>query len=160
LINNLAELKSRLFFEWIERSIIIVRKESEKVDTFNDAWFAGILAWAVPGAGHLWLGSMGRGVLLGGSVWVLLILGLTMGGHLFDIFDVSNSNAGILSQLFGIFNIGVGLIYVVLWTAGLGLTGFAERATFEYGNTFLIVAGLLNYLCVLDAFDIGAKRKL
>jgi len=31
--------------------------------------------------------------------------------------------------------------------------------TYEYGNTFLLVAGLLNYLVMLDAFDIAAGRK-
>jgi hypothetical protein len=29
----------------------------------------------------------------------------------------------------------------------------------QYGNTFMIVAGLLNALVVLDAFDIGMGRK-
>ena len=32
-------------------------------------------------------------------------------------------------------------------------------ATYEYGNTYLIVAGLLNFLVILDAFDIGKGRK-
>jgi hypothetical protein len=32
-------------------------------------------------------------------------------------------------------------------------------ATYEYGNTFLIVAGLLNTLAVLDVFDLGMGRK-
>ena len=31
--------------------------------------------------------------------------------------------------------------------------------TYEYGNTFLIVAGLLNALVVIDAFDIAMGRK-
>jgi len=35
----------------------------------------------------------------------------------------------------------------------------AARATYEYGNTFLLIAGLLNYLTMLDAFDIAAGRK-
>ena len=37
--------------------------------------------------------------------------------------------------------------------------GEVTAATFEYGNTFLIVAGLLNFLVVLDAFDIAMGRK-
>ncbi len=31
--------------------------------------------------------------------------------------------------------------------------------TYEYGNAFLIVAGLLNMLVVLDAWDIAVGRK-
>jgi hypothetical protein len=45
---------------------------------------------------------------------------------------------------------------------GIGFTDdpvHAARATYEYGNTFLLIAGLLNYLCMLDAFDISAGRK-
>ena len=32
-------------------------------------------------------------------------------------------------------------------------------ATYEHGNTFLVVAGLLNVLVVLDACDIARGRK-
>ena len=37
--------------------------------------------------------------------------------------------------------------------------GTVTAATWEYGNTFMIVAGLLNSLIVLDAFDIAMGRK-
>ena len=37
--------------------------------------------------------------------------------------------------------------------------GRVTAATFEYGNAFLIVAGLLNMLVVLDAFDVAQGRK-
>ena len=40
-----------------------------------------------------------------------------------------------------------------------GGAGIVTAPTFEYGNTFLIVAGLLNCLVVLDAFDIAMGRK-
>ena len=33
------------------------------------------------------------------------------------------------------------------------------RNTFEYGSTFTEVAGLLNILVALDAFDLAAGRK-
>jgi hypothetical protein len=41
---------------------------------------------------------------------------------------------------------------------GLG-KGVVTAATYEYGNTFIIVAGLLNTLIVLDAYDIALGRK-
>ena len=37
--------------------------------------------------------------------------------------------------------------------------GEVTATTYEYGNTFLIVAGLLNFLVILDAFDIAMGRK-
>ena len=122
----------------------------------TEAWIAGALAWAVPGAGHVWQGRVWRGLLLCGAVWAMFATGFLLGGHLFDITSLSN---GPLSPVFGFCNLGVGLLYIVCWMANAGFAEYAERATFEYGNTFLIVAGLLNYLVLLDAFDIGAKRK-
>jgi hypothetical protein len=54
------------------------------------------------------------------------------------------------------------VLYLVCWFFGVGFAddpAHAARATYEYGNMFLLVAGLLNYLVMLDAFDISAGRK-
>ena len=59
-------------------------------------------------------------------------------------------------------NLGSGLLYLACWVLGVGFSDdpeLAARATYEYGTTFLLIAGLLNYLCMLDAFDISAGRK-
>ncbi len=59
-------------------------------------------------------------------------------------------------------NLGTGALYIVSWLLGIGFADDpvqAARATYEYGNTFLLIAGLLNYLTMLDAFDIAAGRK-
>ena len=37
--------------------------------------------------------------------------------------------------------------------------GVVTAATDEYCNTFMFVAGLLNFVVILDAFDIGMGRK-
>ena len=121
------------------------------------AWLAGCLAWLVPGAGHIWQKRPLQGLLLGGAVWTMFATGLALGGHLYDIYDTSD---GALSRVFGFFNLGTGALYITRWMLGAGFTEYAERATFEYGNTFLMVAGLLNYLAMLDAFDIKSGRKL
>ena len=55
-----------------------------------------------------------------------------------------------------------GALYLVCWLFDYGFAddpAQAARATYEYGNTFLLIAGLLNYLTMLDAFDIAAGRK-
>lgn len=121
------------------------------------AWGMGVLAWLIPGAGHLAQGFWARGLLLGGSVWALVVIGLSyLGGHLHYL---PKPGAGLLWHLFGLCNLGTGLFYLVCWTIGAGFTEYAERATFEYGKIFLVVAGLLNCLAMLDAFDIAARRK-
>ena len=37
--------------------------------------------------------------------------------------------------------------------------GDVRAVTYEYGNAFLIVAGLLNLLVVIDAYDVAHGRK-
>ena len=59
-------------------------------------------------------------------------------------------------------NLGTGALYIISWLLGYGFADDpvqAARATYEYGNTFLLIAGLMNYLTMLDAFDIAAGRK-
>jgi hypothetical protein len=34
-----------------------------------------------------------------------------------------------------------------------------RAVTYEYGNAFLIVSGLLNLLVIIDAYDIAMGRK-
>jgi hypothetical protein len=59
-------------------------------------------------------------------------------------------------------NLGSGALYIVFWLMGVGFADDpqqAARATYEYGNHLLLIAGLMNYLNLLDAFDIAAGRK-
>jgi uncharacterized protein DUF6677 len=121
------------------------------------AWLAGALTWAVPGAGHLLIGKTTRGLILGGVVLLMFALGMLLGGHLYG--SHSSADIGLLAYVYGFCNLGLGLAYAVCLWVGVGLTDQAARATAEYGNVFLIIAGLLNYLSMLDAFDIAAGRK-
>ena len=52
----------------------------------------------------------------------------------------------------------MGLPYFLARLLDLG-SGLVTAVTYEYGNTFLMTAGLLNFLIVLDAFDIAMGRK-
>ena len=126
------------------------------------AWLIGGLAWAVPGSGHLWQGRWGRALLLGGAVWVMFIAGILLGGHLFSMGGQEEGASALLRLPPMIANLGSGILYIYCWATDTGFAEGAEqaaRATFEYGNTFLLVSGLLNYLAMLDAFDIAAGRK-
>lgn len=120
------------------------------------AWLAALTGWLIPGLGHVIQGRVLRGVLIGATVLTTFIIGASLGGHLYGLFDTSE---GLLSSLFGFCDLGSGLIYLASKLAGIAVTEQAERATAEYGNIFLMVAGLLNFMLALDAFDIGAGRK-
>ncbi len=125
------------------------------------AWLVGAAAWFFPGAGHLMLKKWGRAAMMGGAVWLCFFLGLAMGGHMFDL-STGQGSSTLLQVPPMIANLGTGVPYIVSWLLGSGFADDpqqAARATYEYGNTFLLIAGLLNYLTMLDAFDIAAGRK-
>lgn len=122
----------------------------------------GAAAWFVPGLGHLLQGRWGRALLLGGAVWACFISGFLMGGHLFKFAGSEPGMSGWLQLPPMIGDLGTGLLYIICWVSGFGFANGPQQAalpTFEYGWTLLLVAGLLNYLAMLDAFDIAAGRK-
>lgn len=126
------------------------------------AWLIGTAAWLFPGLGHLLQGRWVRALVLGAAVWACFIGGLWMGGHLFAVSGNEQDSSTLLQIPPMIANLGSGMLYIFCWFFGIGFsddTIHAARATFEYGNTFLLIAGLLNYLAMLDAFDIAAGRK-
>ena len=123
------------------------------------AWLLAVAAWAVPGLGHLLQKKWARALMLGGAVWVMFILGVAIGGHLFRIGPNDQGFSALLQLLPMSANFGAGLLYIGCWLTNTGFAEQAHRVTYEYGNTFLLCAGLLNYLAMLDAFDIAAGRK-
>jgi hypothetical protein len=123
-------------------------------------WLVGIAAWLIPGSGHLILRKWGRAALMGGVVWLCFFLGMAMGGHMFDLSTGQGSSVWLQVPPM-IANLGSGALYIISWLLGIGFADDpqqAARATYEYGNTFLLIAGLLNYLTMLDAFDIAVGR--
>jgi hypothetical protein len=122
----------------------------------------GVAAWAVPGAGHFLQGRWVKGLVVASAVCGMFLIGLLFGGHLFGLNGGGEGSSGLLQLPPMIANLGTGLLYLLCWASNTGFSDaaeFARRATFEYGNTFLLAAGLLNYLAMLDAFDIAAGRK-
>ena len=138
----------------------MVKAERMQVEEVpGTAWLTGLAAWFIPGLGHVLLKRWFRALLMGGAVWLCFFIGLAMGGHLFDL----SGDGWIILQIPPmIANLGQGALYIVSWLIGYGFADDpvrAARATYEYGNTFLLIGGLLNYLNMLDAFDIAAGRK-
>jgi hypothetical protein len=112
-----------------------------------------VAAWAIPGAGHLWLGRRNKGIVFLIALPVMFAMGLALRGRLFP-FDLSDP----LVCLAALAELGIGLTYFVANGLGYGAGG-VRAVTYEYGNAFLIVAGLLNLLVVIDAYDVALGRK-
>lgn len=112
-----------------------------------------LAAWLVPGAGHLWLGRRQKGIVFLVAIPLMFVIGLQLEGSIFP-FQLAEPLvfAGALAEL------NTGLAWLVTQAIGAG-AGTVTATTWEYGNAFMMVAGLLNALIILDAFDIGMGRK-
>ena len=110
-------------------------------------------AWAVPGAGHLWLGRRIRGLLFLAALTSMFAVGLAAKGRLFP-FDFTEPLVGLAAFA----DLGIGLPYLAAGALSQG-AGEVRAVSYEYGNAFLIVAGLLNLLVVVEAYDIALGRK-
>src|SRR5213078_1186350 len=111
------------------------------------------VAWLIPGAGHLMQKRWIRGVLLMVSIVTMFVLGLLMDGRVYRL------NGGDILDILGfIGDVGAGGLYIVTRAMDLG-QGAIAHATADYGTKFLIVAGLLNFISVADAYHIAIGKK-
>lgn len=127
--------------------------EKKAQDNVILASVAAVAAWLVPGLGHLLLRRWGRAVIYFLAVGSLAIVGLALRGNVFspqtgDAFDI----LGFLADL------GSGVFYFASKFVENGGPDVSQAAG-DYGTRFFATAGVLNLLCVLDAYEIGRKRK-
>ena len=114
---------------------------------------AAVLAWLVPGAGHIYLGKRGRGLAFLCVVASALVMGCWLEGRLWQVMP--NQPLSILATLG---SMGMGVAYFVLRYL-TGYEGNILARSFEYGSAFVLTAGLMNLLLVLDAWDIARGKK-
>lgn len=116
-----------------------------------------VLAWLIPGGGHFLLKRPGRGALLLACVASMFLLGLMMRGALFspqtgDILTTVIYVGGFVA------NIMSGIFYLLTNWLGYNQPDVAGHVH-DYGTKFLVAAGLLNILAMVDAFEIAIGRK-
>lgn len=119
------------------------------------AAFAAVLAWLVPGAGHLYLGRRVRAALFVVLIGASFVLGVGLEGKLWQL------DAGEPASFLGLLGtfgcMGLGIPYFLLRFAGY--QGDLLSSGYEYGGAFLLTAGLMNLLLVLDAWDVARGVK-
>ena len=111
------------------------------------------LAWLVPGLGHFLLKRKGRGGILFAAIVGMFLLGIGMQGEFFRV--ASGSYLRTLG-FFGQMCVGLPLPVTRFFGYSGGNPYFVSS---DYGTAFLVAAGMLNVLCVLDAYDIAMGRK-
>jgi hypothetical protein len=121
-------------------------------------WFPVVaLSWLIPGGGHFLLKRPGRGALLAASVLLMFLLGLAMRGAMFqpqtgDVLTTIIYCGGFLG------NLASGLLYLLAIWMGYAQPDIAGHVH-DYGTKFLVAAGLLNVLAMVDAYEIAVKEK-
>src|SRR5579871_3518176 len=114
---------------------------------------APAVGWLIPGAGHMIQKRWIRGLLLFRSIVTLFLLGLGMQGRIYK------ANGGDILDILGfIGDVGAGGLYILTLANEWG-QGAIQFATADYGTKFMIVAGLLNFIAVADAYHIAIGKK-
>lgn len=122
--------------------------------TIPRAVLACLLALLLPGGGHLFLGRRAKGVMLFGALLLLFGLGVAMDARLRLYWGLDD----VLAIVVGLSQAAAGLPYLAARALGFE-DGRVTSVTFDYGNTFTAVAGLLNMLVVLDVWDTALGRR-
>jgi hypothetical protein len=112
-----------------------------------------MLAWLVPGLGHILQKRTVKGIVFFTGILSLLAMGILMKGK---FYDTSVMHPLLLLGFVG--DLGNGLFYLVIRLANLA-AGDIRTVTYHYGTAYMASAGLLNYLVALNAFDIAKGRK-
>jgi uncharacterized protein DUF6677 len=118
------------------------------------AWIAVLLAWVFPGLGHFYLGRRTRALLYATLVTLTFVFGLSFQGRL---YSPEQGAPLTLLATFAVF--GSGLLNIAGRLLVENPRGAILAVTYEYGCAFLLTAGLMNLLLMLDAYDIAVGRK-
>jgi hypothetical protein len=115
---------------------------------------AALLAWIVPGLGHYYLGRRRTGILFAIIVTVCFVLGLSFEGRL---YTVEQGQPLTILATFAVY--GAGILNIAARTLSSNVGGTVLAPTYEYGCAYILTAGLMNLLLMLDAWDIATGKK-
>ena len=124
-----------------------------------------LLSWLLPGSGHFVLKKRTKALVFFSGILLLLVLGIIMEGKFFLPYTETSNNYGAVQRQFHpllilgfLGDLGLGLFNLAVNFLGLA-KGNIESVTYHYGTTYMVSAGLLNYLVALNAFDIARREK-
>lgn len=117
-----------------------------------------LVGWLIPGGGHFLLGRRGRGAIVFATVLAAFLIGMLLRGPMFH----PSSTGDLLSRLIQaggfVGDLAAGLPYFLSVWLGYGPPDLAGHDP-DYGSKFLVAAGLLNILGMVDAYEIATRQK-
>jgi hypothetical protein len=116
------------------------------------------LAWLVPGAGHLLLGKRGRAITIFATVVVTFVIGLLLRGPMFTPGGPGDILSRLIQYAGFIGDVAAGFLYFLATWFGYAPPDQATHSA-DYGSKFLVAAGLLNILAMVDAYEIVTGQK-
>jgi hypothetical protein len=124
----------------------------------DNGFLIGLAAWLFPGAGHALKGEWVKAGVVGGVIWIMFVVAILSGGAYYPGLEWEEGQLLYLLNIFARLGnvLGAGISWMLSMTP---VPNVAEWATFEYGGRFLEVAGLLNYLAVIDAVDFSERAE-
>lgn len=129
-------------------------REAAIPESRRPAILATALAWLVPGLGHYYLGRRRTGLAFAAIVTAAFLAGLSFQGRLYTI---EPGQPLTILATFAVFGSGLLNLAARLFSDNPG--GAILSPTYEYGCAYLLTAGLMNLLLVLDAWDIATGKK-
>jgi hypothetical protein len=132
--------------------------EKVKANVSPGKWIPAVLVgWLIPGGGHVLLKRPARGGIIAACVVCMYLLGLMMRGALFmpradDLLTAVIYYGGFLGNAMS------GILYFLTVWLGYAQPDMAG-AVHDYGAKFLVAAGLLNVLGMVDAYEIATGQK-
>ena len=131
-----------------------VEPAQPELTAIGNPYLAAFLAWVVPGLGHVYLKRQVRGLVFFVLIVASLFIGCQIEGNLYQV--VRNQPLTILGTAGAM---GVGSPYFLLRSRVFHYQGNLIAPGYEYGTAFLLTAGLMNLLLILDAWDIARGYK-
>jgi hypothetical protein len=135
-----------------------VSAPAAREEPLRSPWLTVVLAWLVPGLGHFLLGRKGRAAIIFAAVVVSFVVGLLMRGPMFQPSGTGDILTRLIQAAGFVGDIAAGALYFIAVGFGYWPPDQPTHAA-DYGSKFLVAAGLMNVLAMVDAYEIAIREK-
>ncbi len=111
-----------------------------------------LVSWLIPGSGHFLLKKKLKAVLFFVIITIFFTLGIYLKGQLYT------PDPAFQRTIFAtVGELGAGIFYLLSLISGYKAD--PSRISYDYGTAFLLTAGILNWLLVLDVWLVISGEK-